>query len=147
MGLGGGVDNRGRFVGYWGRGVDNGSWSIYCGCWSVDSMGGCWFICRFISILSLARVRDISNIATVGISNSVGNYLNATIWQVNTVRARGQGSFTLLSSLKVCASVVILHCILVIIDWWLIIGGRSSITKANICCSQSKGAKEKKNLE
>ena len=119
----------------WGSFVD---WSSLVG-WS-----------RFISwgsiISSLTRVRNISHISTVGISNIVGDSLGPAIREGYRVGSTGSISISVLSSLEVGSRVVISNSIVVGIDSRFIIAGllvgRSrSISIPGSIVSSSNGSK------
>merc|ERR1719187_2469990 len=78
-------------------------------------------------IMSLTRVLDISNIATVGIINLVGDSLSSAIRKSNRVGSGGSISISVLSSLEVGSRIVISYSIVERIDSgfviaWLFIG-------------------------
>merc|ERR1719483_514765 len=114
-------------------------------------------ISRSSSILGFTRVSNISNIATVGISNIVVDSLCATIRQSYAVRAGGRITITTLIGLEVGTRVVIIDSILVLVDSRLVIGGRSMVRRCSmvgrdsipwgiVCSGKSNSSKNDKDL-
>jgi len=114
----------------WGRGVDGsrfvGRGSLISGC-SLIGRG------RGSSILGLARVRYISDISTISISNLVVNSLESAIRKSNRVGSAGGITISVLTSVEVATRVVIsnsvvvgVHSGLVSISWLsCVVGGLS----------------------
>ena len=72
-------------------------------------------------VVGFSLVLNISNVARVGITNTVGDNLGATIRKVNTVLARGGIAISVLILGKVSTRVVISNSIAILVDSWLII--------------------------
>uniref|UniRef100_A0A0K2UF24 Uncharacterized protein n=1 Tax=Lepeophtheirus salmonis TaxID=72036 RepID=A0A0K2UF24_LEPSM len=107
----------------WGSVVD-GSWLV--GNWS--RLVGSWS--RLVrSVFGLSRVGNISNIARVSISNIVGHSLDATVGKGNRVLSLGGVSITGLISSKVESSIFITDGILVLVDCWIFLVGRSWVVR------------------
>merc|ERR1712055_1057179 len=88
-------------------------------------------------IMSLTRVLDISNIATVGIINLVVDSLSSAIRQGNRVGSRGSIAISVLSSLEVGSRVVISYSIVEGIDSrfliaWLFVGRSSMVGRSRL---------------
>jgi hypothetical protein len=124
----------------WGR-DDDGCWAVGSGSWAVGSWGrdnnGCWAVrswgrdnnwcwgirswCWGISwgrcVDGLSRVRDISDVARVGIGNIVGDGLDAAIGKSNTVSTVGGVAVSVLIGRKVNSTVLVINSISVVVCW------------------------------
>jgi len=93
-----------------GRGVDG---SRFVGRGSLISGGSLVGRGRGGSILGLARVRHISDISTISISNLVVNSLESAIRKSNRVGSAGGITISVLTSIKVATRVVISNSVVV----------------------------------
>jgi len=100
-----------------GRGVDG---SRFVGRGSLISGGSLVGRGRGGSILSLARVRHISDISTISISNLVVNSLESAIRKSNRVGSAGGITISVLTSVEVATRVVISNSVVVGVDSGLV---------------------------
>jgi len=108
-----------------GRGVDG---SRFVGRGSLISGGSLVGRGRGSSILGLARVRHISDISTISISNLVVNSLESAIRKSNRVGSAGGITISVLTSVEVATRVVISNSVVVGVDSGLVsIGWLSSV--------------------
>ena len=96
-----------------GRGVDG---SRFVGRGSLISGGSLVGRGRGSSILGLARVRHISDISTISISNLVVNSLESAIRKSNRVGSAGGITISVLTSVEVATRVVISNSVVVGVD-------------------------------
>ena len=100
-----------------GRGVDG---SRFVGRGSLISGGSLVGRGRGSSILGLARVRHISDISTISISNLVVNSLESAIRKSNRVGSAGGITISVLTSVEVATRVVISNSVVVGVDSGLV---------------------------
>ena len=112
-GRGGPVWSWGGSVWGWG---DDWSWGIRSWGWD-NNWGGSVGWGRGSSVDGLSRVLNISNISRVGISNIVGDSLDATIGKGNTVLSVGGISVAVLIGGKVESSVLVVDSVVVVVCW------------------------------
>jgi len=106
-----------------GRGVDG---SRFVSRGSLISGGSLVGRGRGSSILGLARVRHISDISTISISNLVVNSLESAIRKSNRVGSAGGITISVLTSIEVATRVVISNSVVVGVDSGLVSIGRLS---------------------
>merc|ERR1711905_90646 len=85
---------------------------------SMDSMMG-----RDRSIVGSTFIRDINNIATVGISSVVVDHLGSAVRESNSIGSRGGVAISLFICAKLGSAVVISNAILISIGSRLVIRG------------------------